>query len=215
MGSVGFLKLTGSAEWVKETLNFNQYSGDSISISFHSNDNGNWASGVALDDIQIKATPLWISSSSSGTIQHEEIETFEFSVSTQELSYGEYNANIIVEDVYQSLFDTLEVTLTLNLSLDEDLIPHEFILYNNYPNPFNPSTDIKFSLPNTERVQLIVYDLLGNLVKEMVNEKLSPGEYKYKWSGVNQSGSLVSAGMYLYRIQAGEHRATKKMVLLK
>ncbi len=205
----------GSAEWVKETLNFNQYSGDSISISFHSNDNGNWASGVALDDIQIKATPLWISSSSSGTIQHEEIETFEFSVSTQELSYGEYNANIIVEDVYQSLFDTLEVTLTLNLSLDEDLIPHEFILYNNYPNPFNPSTDIKFSLPNTERVQLIVYDLLGNLVKEMVNEKLSPGEYKYKWSGVNQSGSLVSAGMYLYRIQAGEHRATKKMVLLK
>ena len=60
-----------------------------------------------------------------------------------------------------------------------------------------------------------MYDLLRNLVKELVNEKLNPGEYKFKWPGINQSVSLVSAGMYLYRIQAGEYRATKKMVFLK
>lgn len=60
-----------------------------------------------------------------------------------------------------------------------------------------------------------MYDLLGIFGKKIVNEKFNPGEYKFKWSGVNQSGCLVSAGIYLYRIQAGEYRATKKLVVLK
>lgn len=141
----------------------------------------------------------------------------DFSVSTQDLIDGQYSADIIIEDVYQSLSDTLEVNLTVNgsLRLDQDLIPNEFILYNNYPNPFNPSTEIKFSLPSTEKVNLKVYDLLGNLVKEMVNEKLNPGQYNYQWTGTNQHGNGVSAGMYFYRIQAGKYNSTKKMVLLK
>ena len=207
----------GNTEWVKESLDLNQYSGGSIAIAFHSNDNGNWASGVALDNIKIGVTPLWISSSSSGIIQYQAIETFDFSVSTQDLIDGQYSADIIIEDVYQSLSDTLEVNLTVNgsLRLDQDLIPNEFILYNNYPNPFNPSTEIKFSLPSIEKVNLKVYDLLGNLVKEMVNEKLNPGQYNYQWTGTNQHGNGVSAGMYFYRIQAGKYNSTKKMVLLK
>ena len=88
-------------------------------------------------------------------------------------------------------------------------------MYQNYPNPFNPSTDIQFSLPSTERVHLIVYDLLGNTVKEIVNNNLLPGIYNYKWSGDNEQGSTVSAGMYFYRIQAGSFIKTRKMILLK
>ena len=161
--------------------------------------------------------PLWISSSSTGTIQYQGVETFEFSISTAGLSDGNYSASVVVEDIYQSLSDTLEVNLTVDgaLGIDTDVIPDEFVLYQNYPNPFNPSTDIKFSLPSTEKVHLLVYDLLGNVVTEMVNEELSPGMYMYKWMGENQNGSRVSAGMYFYQIQAGSFNKTRKMILLK
>ena len=207
----------GSEDWVKETIDLQAYAGESVEIAFHSNDNGNWASGVALDDIQLGMTPLWISSSSTGTIQYQDVETFEFSISTAGLSDGNYSASVVVEDVYQSLSDTLEVNLTVDgaLGTDTDVIPDEFVLHQNYPNPFNPSTDIKFSLPSTEKVHLVVYDLLGNVVREMVNEDLNAGMYTYTWLGENQNGSKVSAGMYFYQIQAGSFIQTRKMILLK
>ena len=172
---------------------------------------------MALDDIQLGMTPLWISSSSTGTIQYQGVETFEFSISTAGLSDGNYSASVVVEDIYQSLSDTLEVNLTVDgaLGTDTDVIPDEFVLHQNYPNPFNPSTDIKFSLPSTEKVHLVVYDLLGNVVREMVNEDLNAGMYTYKWLGENQNGSKVSAGMYFYQIQAGSFIQTRKMILLK
>ena len=162
-------------------------------------------------------TPFWISSSSEGTIQFQGVETFNFSLSTSELNDGEYSATVVIEDIYQSLSDTLLVNLTVDgsLGVDKDVIPEKFTLYQNYPNPFNPTTDIKFSLPSTERVHLVVYDLLGNVVREMVNEELNAGMHTYKWIGENQYGSMVSAGMYFYKIQAGPHMHTKKMILLK
>ena len=207
----------GNDEWVQETVNLYQYSGETIEVAFHSNDNGNWASGVALDNIQLGLTPSWITSSSMGIINYQETETFDFSIMTQGLSNGVYSARVIIEDPYQSLSDTLGINLTVSgvVGVDDDVLPHEFSLYQNFPNPFNPSTDIKFSLPNSERVHLVVYDLLGNVVREMVNEDLNPGMYTYKWMGENQSGSTVSAGMYFYQIEAGSFSKTRKMILLK
>ena len=107
----------GNEEWVKETINLNEYAGESVEIAFHSNDNGNWASGVALDDIKLGMTPSWISSSSEGTIQFQGVETFNFSLSTSGLSDGEYNATVVIEDIYQSLSDTLLVNLTVDGAL--------------------------------------------------------------------------------------------------
>ena len=109
----------------------------------------------------------------------------------------------------------VNLTVDGSLGLDKGVIPEKFTLYQNYPNPFNPTTDIKFSLPSTERVHLVVYDLLGNVVREMVNEELNAGMHTYKWIGENQNGSMVSAGMYFYKIKAGPHTHTKKMILLK
>ena len=62
----------GNDEWVQETVNLYQYSGETIEVAFHSNDNGNWASGVALDNIQLGLTPSWITSSSMGIINYQE-----------------------------------------------------------------------------------------------------------------------------------------------
>ena len=80
---------------------------------------------------------------------------------------------------------------------NESIIP-EYASMKNFPNPFNPSTEIKFSIPKSENVSLIVYDLLGNEVKKIVDSELKEGQYKYKWSGENNSGGKISAGMYFY-----------------
>jgi len=207
----------GNDEWVKETVNLNQYAGETIEIAFHSDDGGNWATGVAMDDIQLGLTPSWITSSSSGNIGYQETESFEFSIATQGLDNGTYNATVVIEDPYQGIAATLDINLSVGgvVGIDENTIPYDFALYQNYPNPFNPSTDIRFSLPKSEKVNLIVYDLLGNTVKEIVDDNLKPGIYNYQWSGDNQQGGLVSAGVYFYRLEAGSFVQTKKMILLK
>lgn len=89
-------------------------------------------------------------------------------------------------------------------------ISGEFRLYNNYPNPFNPSTTIKFDLPKNAFTMLIVYDAAGREVKTLVNENLSAGTYSYSF---NAEG--LSSGIYFYRIEAGEFSNIKKMILVK
>jgi len=83
-------------------------------------------------------------------------------------------------------------------------------LYNNYPNPFNPSTKIKFQIPNTEFVLLKVYDLLGNEIVTLVNEEKPTGSYEVEFNGLG-----LSSGMYFYTLKAGNYIETKKMILIK
>ena len=209
--------LEGSEEWLKETIDLQAYAGESVALAFHSNDNGNWASGAALDDIQLGMTPLWIASSSTGTIQYQGIETFEFSISTAGLSDGNYSASVVVEDIYQSLSDTLEVNLTIDgaLGTDTDVIPDEFVLHQNYPNPFNPTTILSYDLPENGLVNITIYNIMGRLVRTLVNSSQTAGHKSIQWNATNNRNEPVSAGLYLYIIQAGEFRQTKKMVLLK
>jgi hypothetical protein len=86
----------------------------------------------------------------------------------------------------------------------------------NYPNPFNPSTVIQFSLPEAAEVSVTVYNSLGQSVKELVtNTSMPAGNHQIEWDGTNYSGKTVSSGIYLYRIEAGQHEVTKKMVLTR
>ena len=102
------------------------------------------------------------------------------------------------------------------VALDDDLsMPLSFALHANYPNPFNPATTIRFDLPEAGRVSLIVYDVLGREVKFLVSRELVSGFHEAEWDGTDESGRLVSAGIYLYRIRAGEFTQTQKMLLLK
>jgi hypothetical protein len=94
-------------------------------------------------------------------------------------------------------------------------IPDAFALEQNYPNPFNPTTNIRFSLPETNDVTLEVYDLTGRLVRTLVSGQVEAGVHTMTWDGKDASGVQVASGVYLYRIQAGAFNQTNKMTLLK
>jgi photosystem II stability/assembly factor-like uncharacterized protein len=85
-----------------------------------------------------------------------------------------------------------------------------FSLSQNYPNPFNPSTTIRFDIPKSSHVKIVVYDLLGREIEELVNEERKPGSYEVIWNGNN-----FSSGVYFYKIISDDFVETKKMVLIK
>jgi hypothetical protein len=89
-------------------------------------------------------------------------------------------------------------------------VPQVFALSQNYPNPFNPSTKIEFSIPVQSKVELVVYNVLGQQVATLVNETLNAGGHRASFDA-----SRLASGMYLYRLTAGQFTSVKKMMLLK
>ena len=101
------------------------------------------------------------------------------------------------------------------MSIKKNLVPLEFTLGNNYPNPFNPITRFNYSLSENANVKIIVYDINGREIKVLVNDTESAGNKSTIWDGTNNFGEHVSTGLYFYKIQAADFVKTKKMVLLK
>ena len=101
-------------------------------------------------------------------------------------------------------------------SLALQTLPATFVLADNFPNPFNPATTIKYALPQAADVELTVYNVVGQVVRTLVAEHQSAGRYVVEWDATNDNGHSLSSGMYFYRLQAGsEFREVKKMLLLK
>jgi subtilisin family serine protease len=97
-------------------------------------------------------------------------------------------------------------------------VPRAFSLSQNYPNPFNPSTTIRYDIPTGSGkipVKVTIYDLRGRLVKKLVERENEPGRYQVHWDGRDEGGQYVSSGVYMYRIEAGDFRFTKKMLLVR
>ena len=97
----------------------------------------------------------------------------------------------------------------------QQLLPDKFTLDQNYPNPFNPITTLRYELPENGLVNITIYDMVGRQVKTLVNQRQDAGYRSVVWDATNDNGKPVSAGIYLYQIQAGGNMQTKKMVLLK
>jgi len=97
----------------------------------------------------------------------------------------------------------------------EDSRPSEFSLSQNYPNPFNPATNFQFTLSKSVHVKIEIFNIVGQNVKTLVDDNMTPGVYVVDWDGKDDKGNLVSSGIYFYRIQAGDFSDMKKMVLLK
>ena len=96
-----------------------------------------------------------------------------------------------------------------------NIFPENFIIYPNFPNPFNPMTHIRYDLPEDQFVNITIYDVMGRNIRTLMNSNQTAGYHSVRWDAKNDTGEGVAAGMYIYTIQAGEFRATKKMVLLK
>ena len=100
-------------------------------------------------------------------------------------------------------------------SSKNSIIPVDYSLHQNYPNPFNPVTTLRYDLPENGLVNITIYDMLGNVIKELVNEVQNSGYKSIQWNATNNQGQPVSLGVYLYSIEVGDFRQTKKMILLK
>ena len=108
------------------------------------------------------------------------------------------------------VWDSASVNITLTGVQENHSHPAEYKLYNNYPNPFNPSTTIKYSIPEASFTSIKIYDVVGNEVSSLVNENKPAGLYEVEFNASN-----LSSGIYYYVIQVGSFRETKKMILLK
>jgi len=115
----------------------------------------------------------------------------------------------IVSDEGQFVFENT------SLSIYGEIIPEVFALHQNYPNPFNPITSLRYDLPEDGLVNITIYDMMGRIVKTLINGSQTAGYKSIRWNATNDRNEPVSAGLYLYTIQIGEFRQTKKMVLLK
>ncbi|MHB2150321.1 T9SS type A sorting domain-containing protein [Calditrichota bacterium LG25] len=96
-----------------------------------------------------------------------------------------------------------------------DAVPEQVELTGNYPNPFNPSTTIRFGLPEDSNVKLTIYSSTGQKVINFINGFFSRGYHELMWDGKNRAGNLVSTGIYIFELKAGNHRIIKKMVFAK
>ncbi len=106
------------------------------------------------------------------------------------------------------------LSMPVNVSTVEGR-PVTFELFDNYPNPFNPSTTIRYSIPSQSVVKLKVFDLLGKEIVTLVNEPQNAGTYQVEWNGRDMVGSAVPSGVYFYRLEGSGFAASKKLVLLK
>ena len=128
-------------------------------------------------------------------------------------AYG--NMDISASDEIWYFFNNI---ISQNLEISEknmDQFLNSFNIYPNYPNPFNPVTTLQYVLPGDALVNITIYGIMGRQVKTLINRSQTAGYKSVQWNATNDLGSPVSAGIYLYMIQAGDFRQTKKMVLLK
>jgi len=132
---------------------------------------------------------------------------------------NEYGEIIGYFDAYDK-YELLDYTTDVNESIVENSIPKNFHLAQNYPNPFNPTTKIQFKVGSLEfgrplHTTLKIYNILGQLVKTLVDEEKLPENYNIIWDGKDDSGKEVASGIYFYQLKTKDYTATKKMVLLR
>ena len=114
------------------------------------------------------------------------------------------------------LFSPMQVTASTGIAHEVGTpVPMTYLLYQNYPNPFNPETTIEYQVAENAPVRLVVYNLLGQQVRTLVDETMPAGHYKSIWDGRDEWGSQVASGVYFCRLETRSYTNTKKMTLLK
>ncbi len=144
-------------------------------------------------------------------------ESFTFNVNFQPLQNSAYTGTLIVNsDDPNALVNTIPLYGTGQpVANDDPVAVLVTSLKGCYPNPFNPTTTISFSIKEKTPVELVIYNILGQKVRTLVNQPLEPGEHSVVWNGTDNKGRSVASGIYFYRMKAGNYSETQKMVLKK
>jgi len=165
--------------------------------------------GNTYTDVHENITDTTLSVSSNSldpmlnvTSQDEAVFTYYVHASDEE--------NEVVSDSGQFVLSSISLSTS-----NKDILPEIFALHQNYPNPFNPITSIRYDLAEDGLVNITVYDMMGRIVKTLVNRSQTAGYKSVVWDTMDDRGHAVSAGLYIYSITAGNYRANKKMILLK
>ncbi|UCH85171.1 MAG: choice-of-anchor D domain-containing protein, partial [Candidatus Latescibacterota bacterium] len=164
----------------------------------------------------------WLSvSPESGTLAPATNTDLGVTIDASSLGSGSYRQNIEIRSNDPA---TPVVTIPVALTVDslgsvtgiyDDGVPTRYALHSNYPNPFNPTTTIAYELPQRSDVRLLVYDVKGRQICELVNDTQPFGRHEVAWNGRDESGNPVASGVYFYKLVAGDFVQTRKMVLLK
>ena len=135
------------------------------------------------------------------------------------LQQGDYEIRIFQDGYYSqagvylfSVIDSSSTDISYNIN---EFLTDNFKIYQSYPNPFNPVTNIRYDLAKDSLVNISIYDMVGRKVSTLVRSRQSAGYKTVQWNATNDAGEPLSAGLYLYMIEAGQIRQMKKMVLLK
>ena len=127
-----------------------------------------------------------------------------------QISAGDVNA--LPLDIVADNFGQFANT---TLSIDQNIAPGEFKLYANYPNPFNPATIITYDLAEASSVELSIFDMRGRKIKSLFSGQQNPGQYHSTWTGVDDYGKTVSAGVYIYKLKVSNNIFSRKMIMIK
>ena len=162
------------------------------------------------------------------TMDCVDLTGIDFGLCTMALGIGWVNDNCETVSGCDWVADSVDYTAAFFNSMDDCIeacflasndeinqLPHAFNLYNNYPNPFNPVTTLRYDLPEDALVNITIYDIMGRIVRTLINSQQNAGFKSIQWNATNDAGSPLSAGLYLYKIQADNFVQTRKMVLLK
>ena len=116
---------------------------------------------------------------------------------------------------YTDYSNTVSLTLeSLDIKSSSNL-PESFIVHQNFPNPFNPVTNLSYQLPKEGNVQVVIYDMAGRIVKNLILEHQNAGYKTIKWNATNNNGQSVSAGVYVYTVSTRDIKQSRKMLFLK
>ena len=208
------------AGWQKLIYNITPYTtGNTIvQIAVHYNDcGGNWGYGIGVDNVAIKQGDdyAWLTLSP--------VETTIGSGETVNITVGMYGVSddFIGSETVVLTADPYEVNVSVNMTvvpLGVDLpdgIPGEFTLHQNYPNPFNPITNIRFDIPELSFARMDIYNMLGQHVRTLFHGAIEPGYHVVQWDGKNDLSKGLPAGIYMYKLHAGNYEFIQKLVLLK
>jgi C1A family cysteine protease len=161
--------------------------------------------GEYCDWIEIQESPCIVSAGDSIRLN--------FKINTTRLNPGCYKGSIVLStnNKYYKYYEIpIELDVITSISSSPEMIPKKYALLHNYPNPFNPYTTIRYTIPKSSTVTLTIYDLLGREITTLVNKTQTPGEYSVIWHGHGHP-----SGIYICRLNAGDFTETRKLVLQK